>query len=320
MAVVTGESAADLLAVGAALHADAVAVEAAAALTVAGIAPVLLRGRVIAHHLYDPDEIRSYADADLLIPERKREAAEATLRATGYVHLAVLGQGSEDRPRWSSTWVRTRDGGEVDLHWTLAGVRAAADRTWAVLTAEAQPLAPGEIQGLNARATALVVALHAAHHGVAATRPLEDLRRAVARFPRDVWIGAHELATKLEALDAMSAGLRLVQRGAELAEALGLPRVGQVETILRAESAPPTALGFEWLSQTPGLRRKTILLAGKIVPGREFMRAWFPAAQRSRLALVLAYVWRPLWLIWHSRRGIRAWLHARARARSREER
>ena len=93
MAVVTGESAAELLAAGAALHADAVAAEAVAALSAIGIASILLRGRVIAHHLYDSGEIRSYADADLLIQVRNRERAEGTLRNLGYAHVAVLGQG-----------------------------------------------------------------------------------------------------------------------------------------------------------------------------------------------------------------------------------
>jgi hypothetical protein len=318
MAVVTGESAAELLAAGAALHADAVAAEAVAALSAIGIASILLRGRVIAHHLYDSGEIRSYADADLLIQVRNRERAEGTLRNLGYAHVAVLGQGAEDRPRWSSTWTRDGDGAEVDLHWTLVGVGATTDEAWTVLAAEAQPLERHGVRGLNKSATALVVALHAAHHGVAVHRPLEDLRRAVERFPSDVWIRARELAVELDAVDAMSAGLRLVQGGVGLADALGLPRVRHVETILRAESAPPTALGFEWLSRTPGLRRKTLLVAGKLFPGREFMRAWFAPARRSRSALILAYAWRPLWLSWHSITGARAWLRARAKAKSRE--
>lgn len=305
------------MAAGIALHADAIAAEVADALNAVGIASLLLRGRVIAHHLYDDPEVRTYADADLLVQERHRERAEATIRGLAYEHRAVLGQRHNDRPPWSSTWVRERDGAEVDLHWTLVGVRAHPDKLWAALVAQAQPIAPGCPEGLNAPATALVVALHAAHHGVAVPRPIEDLQRAIERFPLRVWLRTTELAESIDASEALSAGLRLVDDGAELGDVLGLQRVRSVETILRARSAPPMALGFDWLARTPGARQKAALVMGKIAPDREFMRAWFPPARRTRGALVLAYLWRPIWLTWHSPSGVRAWLRARGNANER---
>jgi hypothetical protein len=313
MAVVTGRDTAKLLAAGFALHADAVGAEAAEALRAAGIASILLRGRVISHHLYDRSEVRSYADADLLVEEQNRAGAEAVLRGLGYEHRAVLGQRAADRPPWSSTWVRTRDEGEVDLHWTLVGIREGPETVWEVLSAEVQPIEPSGLVGLSAAATAFVVSLHAAHHGTASRRPVEDLQRAVARFPRVVWRAAAELAERLDASEAMSAGLRIAPHGAELADELGLPAVASVETMLRAQSAPPTALGFEWLARTSGVRKKVVLVAGKVFPDREFMRAWFRPAGESTAGLVVGYVWRPVWLAWHTVPGLRAWLRARRR-------
>jgi hypothetical protein len=123
------------------------------------------------------------------------------------------------------------------------------------------------------------------------------------------------LAARIDASEAFAAGLRLLPDGEQLAEELALPAVYSVETLLRAESAPPMSLGFDWLARTPGARRKLALVLGKLVPDKEFMRAWSPlAGRRTKSGLALAYAWRPLWLIWHSVPGFRAWLAAQKRS------
>jgi hypothetical protein len=170
------------------------------------------------------------------------------------------------------------------------------------------------IDGLNVYAAALVVALHAAHHGPAVRRPIEDIRRVVHRLESDEWRRVREIAVRLDALESLGAGLRLIPDGVRVADALQLPSVSTVETMLRAESAPPMALGFDWLAQTSGVWPKLALLGGKLVPDREFMRAWSPLARRgTRTGLALAYAWRPVWLVWHSVAGLRAWRSARRR-------
>lgn len=308
---------AELIAAGNALLADAATTEAFATLRTQGISPILLRGPVVTHHLYGAAEVRAYADADLLVDAPQRPGAEVVLRSLGYEHSAVLGQRASDRPPWSSTWIRSRDGATVDLHWALVGTRCEAGELWHVLRGEIEPLVvlAERLDGLNVQATALIVALHAAHHGAGLRRPLDDLQRALDRVPLDTWERARELAERLAATEAFAAGLRLLEDGATLADELGLPASYSVETALRAESAPPLSLGFEWLARTPGLRRKVLFVAGKILPDREFMRAWSTLARNGgRTGLALAYAWRPIWLISHSVPGLRAWLRARRRS------
>ena len=307
-----------MLAAAKALHADAVAAEVAAAFAAAGISSILVRGASIARHLYGTDEARSYDDADLLIPRTARARASDVLRGLGFRDVTGLGRRESDRPPWSSTWGRDRDGGNVDLHWTIVGAQAEPETVWRVLSEEAAPLevARTSLAGLNAPATALVVALHAAQHGVGIPRVQEDVVRALSLFRRETWESATRLAEAIDALDPYAFGLRLVPAGAELADDLGLPTHASVETILRSQDAPPTALGFDWLSQTPGVRAKARLIAGKIVPDRAFMRVWFrPARGGSSLALALGYLWRPLWLLWRGPVGLRSWSAARRATR-----
>ncbi|HJQ51991.1 MAG TPA: nucleotidyltransferase family protein, partial [Gaiellaceae bacterium] len=307
-----------ILAAGTSLAADHIAVEAAAALRAVSVASLLLRGASVARHLYDNGETRAYVDADLLVPAGSRTQVERVLRKMGFSHRAVLGQRSIDRPAWSSTWFRDRDGGTVDLHWSLVGVRVGADELWSTLLdhAESIPVLGVQLDGLDAEATALVVVLHAAHHGQAVPHPLADLERALDRFDGRVWQRAIALAERLEAGDAFAAGLRLRPNGVQLAARLGLPESSRTETVLRAASAPPMALGFEWLAQTQGVKRKLVFVAGKLIPDVEFMRAWSPVAGRGgSLGLALAYVWRPIWLLVHSGRGFWAWWQARRPAR-----
>jgi hypothetical protein len=302
-----------------ALRADLVAAEVTGAFRRAGIRSILLRGPSIARHLYSAGESRSYDDADLLVATGAMAAAEQILADHGFTHRAVLSQHPDDRPPWARTWKRG-DGGNVDLHRTLVGVGVIPDEAWAQLRDEVEPVqvVHASIEGLNAKATAFVVALHAAHHGSGTRRPLDDLARAIDRFPHATWKSASELADRLDATAAFAAGLGLLPAGARLADRLLLPPDASTEVLLRAGGAPPMALGFEWLTRVPGIRVKARLIAGKLVPDAEFIRAWSPAARRyGRLGLALAYIWRPLWLAWHAPRALRAWAEAKRRAEHR---
>jgi hypothetical protein len=303
-------------AAGNALVADHVAAEVVVRFADHGISSVLLRGPTIARHLYGKNETREYVDADLLVQPSARESAEQLLRDLGFSHHAVLGQSSVDRPRWASTWVRAHDGANVDLHWTIAGAGAPPEAVWTALSedVDAVELFDVTVQSLRADGTALIVALHAAHHGVQVTHTLRDLERALERFPLSTWERASELAEATGAVPAFAAGLRLLPAGDEVARRLSLPDLATPETLLRAGTAPPMALGFDWLARTPGFKRKARLVAAKIVPDRQFMRGWSPLARSgTRSGLVLAYAWRPFWLLRHSIPGLRAWLAARRR-------
>jgi len=295
------------------LHVDAATAAVSEAFAVAGIRSILLRGPSIERHLYGPGEVRSYVDADLLVEPGTFARGEQVLAEHGFTHYRI--QRSADRPAWSRTWSRS-DGGTVDLHRTLVGVGVEDEEVWMTLGEHVQPVdvARGRLDGLDPAATALVVALHAAQHGRHIRKPLDDLARALEQIPDDAWQDAAALAERLAATPAFAAGLRLLPAGTDLAMRLDLQETATAEVILRASTAPPMALGFEWLARTPGPRRKLVLIAGKLVPHREFMPAWSPLARGGRLGLALAYAWRPFWLLWHSAPGLRAWLAARRRA------
>jgi hypothetical protein len=304
-------------AAAASLGSDVVAAEVGEAFRTAGVASILLRGPSIARHLYGEGELRPYGDVDLLVAPAVMAQAEQLLADHGFAHSAVLGQRPDDRPAWSRTWQRATDGAEVDLHMTIVGIGAAPNEVWAVLAESVEPVevARARLDGLNAEATLVVVALHAAHHGTELRQPLVDLARAIERFPTTTWTAAAELADRLAAMPAFAAGLRLLPAGAALAERLGLPDAASAEVVLRAGGAPPMALGFEWLSRVPGFRAKTRLIAGKLVPDVQFMRAWSPLARRGRVGVAAAYAFRLVWLAWHAIPGFIAWSRARKSAR-----
>ena len=173
-----------------------------------------------------------------------------------------------------------------------------------------------EVSVLNEPGTALHLALHAAQHGVRGARSIEDLRRGLACFSSETWERAGALASELRAVPSFAAGLRLLPAGRVVADLLELPTRGAAETILRAASAPQTALGLHRLATTPGVRRKAAFVAEELIPPPTFMRAAYPWARRNRLFLALSYAWRPLWLARHVGPALQAWQRARRASRS----
>lgn len=300
----------NLLRVGATLALDSLTGELAIALGDAGVATIVLKGPALERRLYGVGESRTHDDIDLLVAHSDLQRAENLLYGLGFRYAA--------ESEHARAWIRGRDGITVDLHKTLLGVGVPPVEAWPLLAAETEPMRVGRasINVFNPSATALHVALHAAQHGVLGTRPADDLMRAVDRLPEHVWAQAAELAVQLAALPAFAAGLRLDARGAELAEALGLSRDRSVETALRIASPPVTALGFQRLATTSGLRRKMIFLMRELIPPATFMRAVSPLARRGRLGLAATYLWRPWWLAWHAGPALRAWRRARRKART----
>jgi hypothetical protein len=299
------------------MYLDRVAADLIGQLEARGVPSLLLRGPAIIRHLYSGAEPRTYADIDLLVAPELDAAAHAVLRENGFELRHEVGGTRDDRPAWSRTWFRDADGVYVDLHRTIVGVDADASTVWSVLSAHAEgfELSRRVVRGLDADATAAIVALHAAQHGAGESRTLNDLARALDRLPAASWFAAGAIAEQLAALPAFAAGLRLLPQGAALAERLTLPDQASTAIILRATTAPPTALGFDWLASRPGVGAKAAFLAGKIVPPVEFMRDWSPLARRGSVGLAAAYAWRPVWLLAHAFPGMRAWLEARREAR-----
>jgi hypothetical protein len=297
---------------GTAMAIDAATAHVVTELQRAGIESILLRGPAIARWLYADSEPRAYVDIDLLVEPEKRTDAQAVLAGLGFVHREA-GFAPGESVDHASEWICPRPPVAVDLHHGIEGIRAAPVELWTALSSDSQRIdvagvptdAPGE------PALALIVALHAAHHGRDSGKQLQELRRALRLVGRDTWHEALGLAERLEAVPSFAAGLRLLPEGTALAERLRLPVAGDPEVALRAAGAHSTAIGFARLAAAPGVRAKLALVARKLVPTPAFMRHWSRLARRGRLGLALAYLWRPLWLLLHLAPAGVAWLRAR---------
>jgi Uncharacterised nucleotidyltransferase len=299
----------DLLRLGARLKLDSAAAEVVGRLDEAGIASVLLKGSALAERLYDASEVRSHDDIDLLVAAADAEAAGEVLRRAGFAYAA------DDA--YAQDWIRAADGVTVDVHVTFLGVGVAPAGVWAVLAPHTTTVSVGgsELTVFDDPALALHVALHAAQHGPKAGKALDDLRRAAERIDVGSWQRAEQLARRLDAVPALSAGLRLVPEGEEIAHRLGLPVASLADVMLRASSPPPTTFGLQRLLGTHGVRGKLRFLAHEIAPSPTFMRAVYPIAQRGPVGLAAAYAWRPFWLAWHAVPAARAWRRAERESR-----
>ena len=283
----------------------------------AGVWAVLLKGPSTARWLYDEGESRAYLDCDLLIAPASGEAAAGALQSLGYR------RSFDDRsmPAWwrehAGVWVRDADGMTVDLHSALPGIGADGESAWSVLSTDTDTVMVAGYRApiLALPARALHVVLHAAQHGVGWARPIADLERALAVGDDRLWITTAGLAEALEATDAFATGLRLCLAGTVLATRLGLSTQRSADAELRAASAPPLALGFEQLARADGNRARLIIVWRKLVPPPDFVRHWDPRAAEGRLALLRAYVWRPLWLLRRAPSGLGAWRRARRMVR-----
>lgn len=292
------------------LAVDAVSGEVAAALRAAGIRSILLKGPSVARWLYG-EGTRTYNDSDLLVAPGDIATAEGVLASLGFTSPMAGKPGDH-----ANEWTRAADGARVDLHRSLAGAAAEPAAVWAALSGRTETLAVGggRLETLAPDGRALHLALHAAHHGVGAAQPLEDLGRGLERLPGEVWQGAARLASELGATPAFAAGLRLLPGGVGVADSLGLPAQAPVEVALRASSAPDTALGLERLFAARGARGKLRALGRALAPPPSLMRVWLPWTRRGRLWLAAAYAWRPFHLLGRSVPAWRAWRRARRAA------
>jgi hypothetical protein len=291
------------------LAVDLVTAEIVGALREREVRSILLKGPSFASLLYRDGDLRSYVDVDLLIASGEASRAHGVLVGLGFAvgYESRAGGPSPERV----LWVRSSD--EVDVHFTLQGVRTEERHLWSVLSAktERQDVGGLEVEVLSEPGRAMHVALHAAQHGGYWDRPLDDLRRAVELLPFETWESAAGTAEVLRATTYFAAGLRLVPEGEGLAERLGLASSPSVEALLRAQSAPDLTLGFEKLYSLPGAGAKARFLVSKLFPPRANMEFIMPLARRGRLGLAASYFVRLGWVARRAGAGFRAWIRAR---------
>jgi hypothetical protein len=296
-----------------ALLVDAVTGRVVRALDEAEVECCLLRGPAFAHWLYDRPAERTYADLDLLVPRDRFERARHTLRALGFSPL------DERWPGHAESWLPPDEWSvPVDLHRTLALVSAPPEEVWRRLVADASTLRVGgvdvRIPGLTA--TALLAALHAAHHGDDRAHPAVDLERALTRVDLDGWREVAALADALGASAGLAAGLRRLPAGAVVADSLRLTTRRPVEVALRDDGAPAHAIVLENLAAADGRRARLRILAGALVPPAAHVRAGSRLARRGPIGLFAAYVWRAVRLAPVAVPSFRAWRRARASSRA----
>jgi hypothetical protein len=299
------------------LRIDAATAEVVRAFAEAGVDSLLLKGPSITAWLYPPGEGRSYLDSDVLVRPGHENEAERVLEALGFARRWDQSQLPDWWQEHGSDWLRAADGVRVDLHRSLPGLAAEAELVWSTLFATKETIGVGGVEAptLSRPARALHISLHAIQHGAEWGKGRGDLERALDVADEATWQQAAELAGALDGMDAFAAGIRLVPRGEELAERLGLPAPASVDVALRAAKPPPVALGFEQLAQARGLRTRVTIGLRKLFPPREFLVHWDPRASESRARLALARVRRPLWVLAGAPKGFRAWWQARREVR-----
>ena len=294
------------------LFVELASAEVVTALRRAGVRPILIKGPLQQKWLAKAGPPRPSVDVDVLVDPADLPTTATTLSALGYVLEPEVTPGvGHHAERWSSSTHLP-----VEVHWTLWGTDP--DRTWPVLAQETETalIAAEEVEIPNEAARCLLVALHAAHHGAGETAPVYDLERATTIASRTSWERALQLARDIGAEPAFATGLTLASSGEALRLELGID-IQRLTERLALNVAPPTpgAPGYYWFARQRGLRAKMAYVTSKVFPPAAFMRFKYPFARRGRGRLLLAYLYRILWLARWAWPGFVAWRRARKAAR-----
>jgi hypothetical protein len=301
-----------LLVAASSLVIERAAVEAVVTLRDAGIRAILLKGPPQQEWLAPASPPRASVDVDLFVDPAQADAAGQELFERGY---RVVPEVTPGVGHHAVVWAAPAQV-PVELHDRLWGTRGD---DWEVLVreTEALTLAGETVEVPNEAARCLVVALHAAHHGVGKVATLYDLERAVAVAERMSWERAASLARKVGAEAAFAAGLGLVPSGERLRADLGLDAPALNDGVALDMATPNAgAAGYYWFSRQTGLRARARFVLRKLFPQADFMRFKHPYARRGKAQLALTYVYRPFWLARWAVPGFLEWRRIRSKART----
>lgn len=298
---------------------DDAATEVLAAFEEAGVEALLLKGRALTVLLYGAGEQRGYSDVDLLVASHDLAGAEGALRVLGYENAGVA-QGIDDIGGvvHAETWIGITPGSTdqlmIDLHRWLPGARATPPTAWTALAARRTWIEIGGRRApvLDQIGQAMHLAMHAAQHGPALQKHVDELTLALERWPANVWDSAALLAREIDATEAFAAGLRLLPEGAALAARLALPTTAELDwTIRHRPDRPRGTFHLQALAEATGVRERFRILRRSLLPNRVWIMNQHPWARPGGLRVIAAYGA-------HLARGpgwaARAWLfHRRAR-------
>lgn len=289
--------------------------EVVSALQDSNVRPVVLKGLASAQLLYPDDDRQQSTDIDLMVSPHERERARDVLRRIGYEQTFVPRDDPIGRAIHAETWRRPSDSSWVDLHLTLPETQCPPEVSWRVLAGH---LVPFELQRVSALAldppaSALLAALHAAHHGPTGPVTEQDLRRALELLKPAEWQEAADLARRLGALEAFGEGLGTLEEGRQLAWELGAVTRLSVRRRLLWASAPWGAVVLDDLARSSP-RRWPAVSARLLAPSPRALRDSSSLARRGGVGLALAYAFRPIALARKLPSAVRAWCAARRRA------
>lgn len=297
---------------------DSAAADALDAFAAEGVDGLLLKGPALARQLYTAAECRKYADVDLLVAPDDVGRARRVLEALGYKNMsAALGIDDVGGVVHEESWLRTggspREHILIELHLRLAGAESPPRVVWDALMAHRSYI---ELDGrrvpvLEREGLGLLLATHAAQHGLAYRKGLSELALGLERWHLDIWQGAAALAGKIGATDGFAAGLRLVPRGAELARVLRLPATERLDWEIRHRNLRPRGtFHLQALVEERGFAARGHVLRRALLPSRTWIVSQYAWARTGRARLALAYALHlaraPAWAFRAWRFGSRA--------------
>ncbi len=185
---------------------------------------------------------------------------------------------------------------EIDLHRSLPRAENA-EAVFEALSRDAQTIqiGPVRVRTPSDAGCALIIALHAAVHGPARERSLDDLRRAVSVVTEATWRDAASLAADVGLMSSFAFGLRLVDSGGALADRLGVLGAGTFGDRLRASGTKDD--GAMWIYRVrnaPSRRLAASTLYDALFPTPSSVRARYPELGSSRIRLCEYYIRRLL--------------------------
>ena len=178
------------------------------------------------------------------------------------------------------------------MHDRFDGIDTDPERAFEQLWRRREPeqLAHVDVWFPDLPTRALLIALNTARDANPKTR--EDVSRLISAGDPQGWEDVMWLATQLEALPALRAGLEVDPRGPEVVSAIGLGAVAvSPEWALRRARAPRTALRLEELGRLPWRRRPRAVVRW-LVPPPAIIRMRDPAARGGTLRLMGGYARR----------------------------